>query len=162
MSKINKNMNLSMDSCAICGEEVVLTVLKELKRSGNWDKPAVTLQDVEAYQCQVCHEIYFNPTQMKLMEKKTIDAERQSLGLLSAGEIKEIVQRVGLPKLRLEEILGINPRSLTRWINNHSLQSKQADTLLRFIRHNPKTVFDIASERHVPTKVKAGRKVVSG
>jgi hypothetical protein len=74
------------------------------------------------------------------------------LKLLYKDEITGIVKKFkskGLSVDLLDRILRFNPRSFYRWIHNTSIQSDQADRLLRLIRRHPKILFELAEERGV-------------
>lgn len=144
--------SLQLDTCPSCGSKVTLVVLKDYSIPKTPTKPAITIDHVAAFLCDSCGESVMSPEQIKEMEVKAIDTYREVLHLLSKDEIAGIVSGFkgkGLSIDLLERILKFNPRTFYRWTNNLSIQSDQADSLLRLIRRHPEALFELAEERGV-------------
>lgn len=155
MSKASKG-NQTGD-CAVCGGQTRLIIVPTWDVPASASKPAVTVRDIEALECGDCGERYLEPNQIRAFEKKVLDAQRVALGLLTADEIKQIREKLGIQKERLEKILNFNPKSFYRWEEGYSIQSDAVDTTLRILRKHPEAIFELAEERGVPLNVKRGR-----
>lgn len=150
-TKLNQE-SFALEQCPVCGAQMKLTVIDNYTIPKTPTKPEITIHSVECYQCTSCDECVLNPEQIKAMEAQAIDTYREVLNLLSKDEITDIVKGFksqGLSIDLLERILKFNPRSFYRWTNNLSIQSDQADTLLRLIRRHPEMLFELAEERGV-------------
>ncbi len=152
----------AMGDCAVCGASTLLVVVPEWEVPGSATKPAVVVQAVECLECESCGERYLEPEQVRAFEKKVIEAQRAAKNLLSAAEILQIRESLGINKERLEKILNLNPKSFYRWENSLSIQSDVVDTMLRILRKNPNAVYALAEERHIPLTALKGRPKKAG
>ncbi len=143
--------------CAICGGSTRLAVVPEWEVPASATKPAVTVHEVECLECDDCQERYLEPEQIKAFEIKVIEAQRAAKNLLSADEIRQVREALGINKERLEKILNLNPKSFYRWENGLSIQSDVVDTVLRLLRKYPDAVYALAEERGVSLTIPKGR-----
>lgn len=150
MTSTNLNRkDISIESCFECDGRMERTVLSDYDLPQTPTKPAITIHDVECFQCTKCGEAAMNPVQIKAMEAKAIERYREILGLLSQRDIDAVAthfKQRGISRDLLEKVLKFNPRSFYRWINNLSIQSDQADSILRLIRRHPEALFELAEE----------------
>jgi putative zinc finger/helix-turn-helix YgiT family protein len=155
MPKTSKTKPLG--DCAVCGRVTRLAVISEWTIPASSTKPAVIVHNVECQECAECSERYLEPEQIRLFERKVIEAQRVAKNLLSAAEIRQVREQLGINKERLEKILNLNPKSFYRWENGLSIQSDVVDTVLRLLRKYPDAVHTLAEERGVPLTVQKGR-----
>jgi len=87
--------------------------------------------------CNNCGEAYQTGEQAKELDAAVIEARRRHEGLLSGSDIRKIRLSVSLSQAELENALGIGPKTLVRWENNTSIQSKSIDDVLRLIELDP-------------------------
>jgi HTH-type transcriptional regulator/antitoxin MqsA len=146
-----------LGDCAVCGGFTELVTVPDWDVSATSTKPAVTVHDVECYQCRDCGEQYLEPEQIRAFERKKLDAQRTAKNLLTADEIRRIREQLGVSKERLEKILNLNPRSFHRWESGLSIQSDAVDTVLRLLRKYPDAIYQLADERGIPVNVQRGR-----
>lgn len=151
------NKTKTNEDCVVCGGSARLAVVPEWEVPASSTKPAVVVQAVECFECEECGERYLEPDQIRTFEQKVIEAQRVAKNLLSAAEILEIRESLGINKERLEKILNLNPKSFYRWENSLSIQSDVVDTMLRILRKNPSAVYALAEERHIPLTAPKGR-----
>jgi putative zinc finger/helix-turn-helix YgiT family protein len=129
--------------CAVCSSESAEKIFGSFRTS--YDQIPVELSSVEMYSCSQCGEKFFTPDQAKQVSKMIRLAVRDQLGLLSPDRIVEIRRKYGLSQDRLEVLLGLGQKVVTRWETGRVLQTKQADDLLRIIDKVPDVV-DILRE----------------
>jgi putative zinc finger/helix-turn-helix YgiT family protein len=129
--------------CEVCSLESAEKVSESFRAS--YDQIPVVLPSVEMYSCSQCGEKFFTPEQAKHVAKAVRVVVRQQLGLLSPERIIEIRRARGLSQERLEALLGLGSKVVTRWETGRVLQTKQADDLLRLIEKVP-GVIDVLRE----------------
>lgn len=128
-------MNTTVDACVNCGSSDVTEVVGE--RTINVGAYSVTIPAAHHMACARCGESYQTGVQAKALDAAVIDARRRHEGLLSGSEIRRIRLSVSLSQADLEEALGIGPKTLVRWENSTSIQSKTVDDVLRLIELDP-------------------------
>ena len=124
--------------CAICSSEAVKKVTGTFQTTYN--QIPITLHAAERYQCTECGEEFLTPSQAKTISKQVKAIAREHLGLLSPDRIIAIRQQYGLSQERLEALLGLGAKVVTRWENARVLQTKAADDLLRLMERLPAVV----------------------
>ena len=124
--------------CAICSSEAVKKVRGIFQTTYN--QIPISLRAVERYRCTDCGEEFLTPDQAKTISKQVKAIAREHLGLLPPDRIIAIRQQYGLSQERLEALLGLGPKVVTRWENARVLQTKAADDLLRLMERLPAVV----------------------
>jgi HTH-type transcriptional regulator/antitoxin MqsA len=84
---------------------------------------------------------------MAATQRRASDAIRAEEGLLSAREIREIREELGLTQQGLERLLGVGPKTVVRWERGTVFQNRSTDSLLRVLRAFPEASGFLA-ERH--------------
>jgi len=121
--------------CAVCSSESAHKVSETFSTS--YDQIPVELSSVEMYSCDHCGEKFFTPDQSKQVSRMVRVAVRDRLGLLPPERIIEIRRKYGFSQDRLETLLSLGPKVVTRWETGRVLQTKQVDDLLRLIDKMP-------------------------
>jgi len=129
--------------CEVCSSESAGKVSESFRASYN--QTSVVLPSVEMYSCSQCGEKFFTPEQAKHVGKAVRVVVREQLGLLGPERIVEIRRKYGLSQERLEALLSLGSKVVTRWETGRVLQTKQADDLLRLIDKVP-GVIDVLRE----------------
>ena len=95
------------------------------------DGIAETIQiEVQAYTDPETGEDVLTPESLELIEK----TQARHMGLMSAGEIKELRQRLGLSQDEMSELLQIGGKSYTRWESGRARPSRSMNVLLCALR----------------------------
>jgi HTH-type transcriptional regulator/antitoxin MqsA len=128
-------MNTTTDSCVSCDSSDVHEVVSD--RTINVGTYSVTIPTVPHIECGGCGQSYQTGQQAKALDAAVVDARRRHEGLLAGSDIRRIRLSVSLSQSDLEEALGIGPKTLVRWENNTSVQSKSIDDVLRLIELDP-------------------------
>jgi HTH-type transcriptional regulator/antitoxin MqsA len=123
--------NIAVDSCVGCGSSDVHEVISD--RTINVGAYSVTIPSARHMACGACGGAYQTGAQVKALDAAVIDARRRREELLSGSEIRRIRLAVSLSQADMEEALGIGPKTLVRWENSTSIQSKTVDDVLRLI-----------------------------
>ena len=84
--------------------------------------------DVSADICLRCGEKFYDPDS----QKRIVAAQRQTLGLLSAAQIRELRGR--RTQADMCELLGIGQKTYSRWESEDHFQSEAFDRFLRLLR----------------------------
>ena len=129
--------------CEVCSSESAEKISESFRTS--YDQIPVVVPSVEMYSCRKCGEKFFTPEQAKHVAKAVRLAVREHLGLLPPDRIVGIRRKFDLSQERLEALLSLGPKVVTRWENGRVLQTKQADDLLRLIDRVP-GVIDVLRE----------------
>lgn len=122
-------------ACASCESSDVQEVVGD--RTINVGAYSVTVPAARHMVCNNCGEAYQTGEQAKELDAAVIEARRRHEGLLSGSDIRKIRLSVSLSQAELENALGIGPKTLVRWENNTSIQSKSIDDVLRLIELDP-------------------------
>ncbi len=69
------------------------------------------------------------------------------MGLLAAGDIRALRERLGASQDQLSDILGCGKKSLSRWENGREYPSQLVNTLLRLLETNKVTPEDLRAAR---------------
>lgn len=88
-------------------------------------------------QCSECGETYLDLEAMKQVQQAAVRQARQSRNLLLPDEIRDLRAALGLSQPALEALLGVGPKTVTRWEKGTVFQSATADRLMRAIRAVP-------------------------
>ena len=86
--------------------------------------------EVEAYTDPASGEDILTPESLVLIEK----TQARHMGLMSASEIKELRQRLGLSQDEMSELLQIGGKSYTRWESGRARPSRSMNLLLCALR----------------------------
>ena len=129
--------------CEVCSSGSAEKISESFRTS--YDQIPVVLPSVEMYGCSHCGEKFLTPEQARLVDKLVRSAVREQFGLLAPERIVEIRRKHGLSQERLEALLSLGQKVVTRWETGRVLQTKQADDLLRLIDKIP-GVIDVLRE----------------
>lgn len=121
--------------CVSCESSKVREVVGD--RTINVGAYSVTIPAARHMVCNNCGESFQTGEQAKELDAAVIEARRRHEGLLSGSDIRSIRLSVSLSQADLENALGIGPKTLVRWENNTSIQSKSIDDVLRLIEFDP-------------------------
>lgn len=97
-------------------------------------------------ECTSCHEFYFSMDEMEDLERRAIEIARRDKGLLTPAEIRQMRTDLALTQPDLESLVGVGPKSVTRWEKGTVFQSKSADKLMRMMWEFPSLIALIAGE----------------
>jgi putative zinc finger/helix-turn-helix YgiT family protein len=119
----------------------------------------VMVQPIEPYEhCTVCGEDLITASEIDELMRQAIEIERREAGLLSSRDIREIRLDLALTQSRLEKLLGVSEKTVTRWECGTVKQSAMADNFLRLLAAHPELVDShgvIAREGRGPYKKRA-------
>jgi len=88
-------------------------------------------------QCADCKEKFLRLDDARRLQEAAIENYRHKYGLLSAGEIRSIRERLGMTQAAMAGILRLGANTLSRWESGRNVQSAALDVLLRMIRDVP-------------------------
>lgn len=115
--------------CRHCGKsKVVLSTTKytaEVAHDGRLH--TFSIPDLKLPVCQACDEMVFTED----ADRQVNDALHLHLNLLTPGQMREAIERVGLSQKEVARRLGIAEATLSRWLNETQIQSRAMDKLLR-------------------------------
>jgi HTH-type transcriptional regulator/antitoxin MqsA len=126
--------------CGACAVEMTSRPI-DLGASGH----AVLVQPRAAYEhCTACGEDLIPAGELDALFRQAVSAERTEWGLLTSEEIVDLRLGLNLTQARLEAVLGVGPKTVTRWENGTVRQSRIADTFMRVLRAHPELVDEAA------------------
>jgi putative zinc finger/helix-turn-helix YgiT family protein len=132
------------ETCLICASDTAHLVTRPFPTK--YRNVPVTVQ-AEMYRCDECGEEFSAPDQARELSRKVKAAAREKLGLLPSERIIEIRRKYNLSQEKLETLLGLGPKEVTRWENDRVLQSKAIDDLLRLMERIPAVVEELPTLR---------------
>jgi HTH-type transcriptional regulator/antitoxin MqsA len=123
----------STDRCPSCGRDAARV---RGPRKITVGRRHVTVED-DFVRCDFCKSDFYHPGQLTDLQIQVANEIRKKEGLLTPGEIKAIRRRLRLTQPKLESLLGVGPKSVTRWEKGTVFQSGATDRLLRAIDQVP-------------------------
>jgi HTH-type transcriptional regulator/antitoxin MqsA len=102
--------------------------------------PALVEPAFEYQHCTVCGEDLIPADRLDELFRAAIAVEQERGGLLTGEEILQLRLGLGVTQSRLERLLGVSPKSVTRWEGGTVRQSRIADNFLRLLRSHPELV----------------------
>src|SRR5258708_7990906 len=82
---------------------------------------------LEVPRCQTCGETYTNNE----VDEQVSDALRSKLHLLTPEQMRQAIADLGLQHQELAERLGVDPETISCWVNGTLIQSRAMDNFLR-------------------------------
>lgn len=140
------------DVCPLCGCRATLVEEPHSMRMGD---RAVTFRD-RFYRCSKCGEEYLNGAMMDDSQRRASAVIRAEDGLLTPDDILAVRRKYGLSQAQLERLIGAGEKTVVRWERGTVAQNKTADTLLRVLGDHPEVVAQLARERKVKLRRRAG------
>lgn len=90
--------------------------------------------------CPKCGEIVLRLRDSRRLCEDAIALYRSKHGLMSAEEIRDLRQRLGVTQAELARLLRLGSNTVSRWEAGRNAQSAAMDLLLRMIRDLPGSV----------------------
>ena len=84
----------------------------------------------ESYVCPVCGLGASNLEQAGVTQRSIANSYRETVGLLTGDEIREMRENIGLTQKALADKMGVDVASIKKW-EGSVIQSKSADNALR-------------------------------
>lgn len=123
----------SLTRCTECGGKIVVGPATYRANYRGEDVPV----DGRFQHCVSCGLIYVDRTEMVEVEARVSALVRERERLLQPGEVRDLRKRLGLTQQRLEQLLGVGPKTVVRWERGTVHQSRTADNLLRLLDGDP-------------------------
>ena len=122
--------------CAECGEQNVnrVTVEHAVSKKHDGKLYQFSVPDLPVDKCGSCEEVYFT----NVSSDFETEALKVQLGLLPAPEIRRLLEKHRLTQRDFARHLRVAEESVSRWLNNLSVQSRALDTLMRLYFAIPK------------------------
>lgn len=129
--------------CSVCGARGVELCRRPLEL-GTDGRAIVVVPDFEYEHCTVCGEDLIPAGRLDELFREAVTAERARDGLLGSDDIRRIRLELGMTQGRLERLLGVSPKTLTRWESGTVRQSRMADNFMRLLGAHPEFVAEAA------------------
>lgn len=114
------------------------------KRTGRLTVPIngeiISVPEIAHLKCPRCGEVILRLRDAQQLEDGANAIYRERHGLLSADEIREIRERLGLTQAALASLLRLGANTISRWESGRIVQSASMDVFLRLIRDLPGSV----------------------
>lgn len=88
--------------------------------------------DVDECFCKKCGSYVLVERIEKKNEIKMYDEYKKKVGLLTSGEIKDLLKKRNISQRQLSKLLSIGEKDITRYING-AIQSRIIDKMLRLV-----------------------------
>jgi HTH-type transcriptional regulator / antitoxin MqsA len=130
--------------CPVCGSEALVPGRHTLEL-GVGDRK-VTVSGLEHYDCPSCGADPAFVEQIRRNELKIADAKRRTQGLLTAAEIREFREDLGLSQAGAAALFGGGSNAFSKYERGAVIQSVPMDRLLRVAHAFPYTVAFLRAE----------------
>lgn len=126
----------TLSACPVCGAgDLVLTdepIALDLRGE------TCTVSGIMRRRCGKCGEDMLDPGQTDEILRRAAAILRRERGLLTPQEIRELRGDLHLTQEHLEALLGVGPKTVTRWEKGTVFQS--ATAVMRLLRSDPSLV----------------------
>jgi putative zinc finger/helix-turn-helix YgiT family protein len=129
--------------CSVCGARGVELTQRPLD-VGTEQRPVLVDPGFEYGHCTVCGEDLIPAERLDELFREAVAIERARDGLLDSAEIQRLRLELGLTQGRLERLLGLSPKTVTRWESGTVRQSRMADNFMRLLSAHPELVAEAA------------------
>jgi len=96
--------------------------------------------EIDVFYCSVCGEEVLPLEVERQLDKEYADFRREVDGLLLSTDILRIREKYHLTQEKLSQLMGLSPKTIAKYENGFSIQSKCADKFLRTIDSLPEAV----------------------
>src|SRR5438874_2481801 len=109
---LRRGVVLPADACPSCG-----TPMREARArlTSRINAEEVAVDDSPHLRCPKCREIVLRYDDWRRLEQRALDRYRKKYGLLSADEIRQLRERLGLTQAALARILRLGGNTISRW-----------------------------------------------
>jgi putative zinc finger/helix-turn-helix YgiT family protein len=144
-------MSMKFETCPVCrvgtASEVVIGRVDVKVPEGK-----VSIEGDRLMRCDApaCHEEYYTDDQARERSEKIAAARRKlrdEKRILQPEDIVRIRTKYQLTQRRLEQLLGLGPKTVVRWEKGYQMPSVAADNLLRVIDRDPSVLAYLAEIR---------------
>jgi len=135
-------------TCPVCGEQAMAPSTEPILVEFRDDTYSVVGFTYET--CSACGESLHPAGQIDDIQRAAVTMARRDRGLLTPDEIRRLRTDLGLTQVSLEGVLGVGPKSVTRWEKGTVFQSAVADRFMRLIWAHPE-ILGAASEVPIPS-----------
>ena len=123
-----------MSRCSKCGSIDIVKRNSPFEFVHNGTR--ICIEDNQSY-CETCGNISYIGSQISAHERAVADAIRKVDSLLSADELRIIRLKYGLRQVDMEKILGLGPKTWTRWERGKVTPTKATDRFIRALAEYP-------------------------
>jgi putative zinc finger/helix-turn-helix YgiT family protein len=131
--------NAALGVCSVCGARGIEWSRRPLD-VGTERRPVLVDPGFEYEHCTACGEDLIPADRMDELFRQAVAVERARDGLLDSAEIQSLRLELGLTQCRLERLLGVSPKTVTRWESGTVRQSRMADNFMRLLSAHPEFV----------------------
>lgn len=126
------------NKCPICG--LGRLTEKKVKKAFEYKGQTYTVSNYLILECDTCNEALANDKENRRIEKELTDFRRKIDRLLTSNEIKFVRKKLGYTQEKMAELLGVAPKTFSRYENRQVTQSRAMDNLLRSIDYTPTVI----------------------
>ena len=130
--------------CPVCGSDSLTRGTHDLEIP--WAGQKIVVSNLEHYDCPVCGADPAFPDQIRRNGLKIADAKRLAQGLLTADEIREVRERLGLSQAGAAALFGGGANAFSKYERGEVIQSVPMDRLLRVVSAYPFVTSAIRTE----------------
>lgn len=133
--------------CAECGKESVsqTTIAHDATVKHDGKIHEFCIPELPVDQCDDCGEVFFTT----VSSDAKADALKEHLGLLHAKQIRKLLAEHKLTQRKFAQHIRVAEESVSRWLNNLSIQSRALDTLMRLYFSFPQVRESLASGKPI-------------
>ncbi|WP_164885250.1 type II TA system antitoxin MqsA family protein [Geovibrio thiophilus] len=129
--------------CGLCNSTMTKIFEKELVVGKEEYATKLNLKYIE---CDECGESFYTKESESVINKTVSDIKRKKQGLLLGEEIKAFRKSLGVTQEQLSIMLGMAPKTISRYEGGFAVQSKQTDEHLRLMISNRDRAIEKAIE----------------
>jgi putative zinc finger/helix-turn-helix YgiT family protein len=122
--------------CSVCGAPGIEMTRRPID-VGTEKRPVLVEPGFDYEHCTVCGEDLIPAGRLDELFRDAVAIERARDGLLDSADIQRLRLELGLTQGRLERLMGVSPKTVTRWESGTVRQSRMADNFLRLLWSHP-------------------------
>jgi HTH-type transcriptional regulator / antitoxin MqsA len=150
-------MNSMPNTCISCASPLIREVVEN--RTVDIGRYAVPISADRFFRCDACGEEFQTGEQAREFDEKVVGARRAREGLLPGADIRQVRLALGLSQADFENALGIGPKTVVRWENDVTIQSKAIDDVIRLVAFDPDNLRYLVHVRNAAKAELIDRKV---
>ncbi len=129
--------------CPICGEGHVTHVLDQEPATYKGQTKMLPLSHL---QCDMCTSDFAGLEESRANKRAMLAFRKEVDGLLTGAEVKALRERYKINQTQAARLFGGGPVAFSKYENDDVVQSEAMDKLLRLVRKNESTFWDLVDE----------------
>ena len=151
-------MMKNKELCPICGEGHVTHVLDQEPATYKGQTKMLPLSHL---QCDTCTSDFAGLEESRANKRAMLAFRKQVDGLLAGAEVKALRERYKINQTQAAKLFGGGPVAFSKYENDDVVQSEAMDKLLRLVRKDESTFWNLVDECGMTEELSPKSRMVS-